>query len=1114
MKKKLFLLFALLAFIAAACTRDNLLPENNGKDATQENPEEQTQGYQDPDNPNVYVGGTPITFSAIMDDEQSVKSTLIGTTVSWEPGDAISILWDGGRTVATTASTGATAVFETSVGAASAYYAVYPSSVTCDLTAADNISVTVPATQDGTFSSANINVAKTTATTFAFKAVGNIIKFTVTDADVTKVKIYSYDKSPIAGTCNVDVSGAAPVVSSYTSTADVIEVTVSGAGTYYAVALPGTHAEGLLFAPETATSLKRSAYAEKSFTFIRKGLTDFGTIENHLRDLYVSSSGTGKGLTESAPMSPADFTTLLSQPLDGELNQDNDVAVRHHRLLYGNTIHVLNDIAIGETKVEFVNFEPCKFTITGASAATKISATGTNRLFRFSNNTDVTFSGITLSGGNPASGNGGAIEIDTGSSGPATVTCNNVTFSGNTAAGNGGAVSIFGRAQTSEFIADGCTFSSNTASGNGGVVYHSADGDALAAKSISTFTNCTFDSNSASKGGVMQVYRGTANFGASNVFTKNSATDGGVFYVNNDNAAASNLNVTGGTFGGDSYESANDASGTTFGGGVLFKEGGNVSFTDAVFKYNTASANNGGVAFFTKNIGTATFTSCTFSYNKATKNGGVVYFTNNSEASFVNCVADHNTAVSGGFCQIWKGTLNIDGSSSDYRQNTATSDGGCIYMNNADAKLNIGLSTGSGKIRFFQNSAPYGGVIVMESSDGTCVIKNANFDQNTATNRGGALGIFKGTVDISNSYIMNNRSDSEGAQTSITSLSNESGRGGGIYVKGAEVNIADSYFYNNTAGVDDNSDSKNYGGAIGMHSATVNCVRCKFEGNKGNRGSVLFMIDGAGGMFTADQCAFYGNKQYSRGVFLAASKNIVYLNRCSFYNNQLRGNSGVWGIAFHGSGSSALCMNNCSVTGPDKSYGSNVAMLNTDGNILLTNNTVIGNSGIATVRIGASGIYFSGVNNVIINKQSSNNSYNISSTNFYDGYNLLGANNSVTNGTISATSVSGIDASGFTWDAHAAVTEGTPGTASYWENWFTWDGTVSGFTRATQAQAIAAYDNFGVSASAWGGCISGITDVGAHFKSWLESLTPIGYTINQRGTARSISAYWPGSYQN
>ena len=120
-------------------------------------------------------------------------------------------------------------------------------------------------------------------------------------------------------------------------------------------------------------------------------------------------------------------------------------------------------------------------------------------------------------------------------------------------------------------------------------------------------------------------------------------------------------------------------------------------------------------------------------------------------------------------------------------------------MNNDAANLNIGLSTDSGKIRFFQNSAPYGGVIVLESGAGTCVIKNANFDQNTATNRGGALGIFKGTVDISNSYIMNNRSDSDGTQTSITSLSNESGRGGGIYVKGAEVNIADSYFYNNTA---------------------------------------------------------------------------------------------------------------------------------------------------------------------------------------------------------------------------------------------------------------------------------------------------------------------------
>ena len=295
--------------------------------------------------------------------------------------------------------------------------------------------------------------------------------------NVTKVKIYSYDKSPIAGTCNVDVSGAAPVVSSYTSTADVIEVTVSGAGTYYAVALPGTHAEGLLFAPETATSLKRSAYAEKSFTFIRKGLTDFGTIENHLRDLYVSSTGTGKGLTESAPMSPADFTTLLSQPLDGVLNQDNDVAVRHHRLLYGNTIHVLNDIAIGETKVEFVNFEPCKFTITGASAATKLSATGTNRLFRFSNNTDVTFSGITLSGGNPASGNGGAIEIDTGSSGPATVTCNNVTFPVILQPGNGRGGFNLRPCTDFKIHCRWMYIQSNTASGNGGVVYHSADGD-------------------------------------------------------------------------------------------------------------------------------------------------------------------------------------------------------------------------------------------------------------------------------------------------------------------------------------------------------------------------------------------------------------------------------------------------------------------------------------------------------------------------------------------------------------------------------------------------------------------------------------------------------------
>ena len=114
MKKKLFLLFALLAFIAAACTRDNLLPRTMEK---MRHRKILRNKLKDTKIRTIlmFTLEVPITFSAIMDDEQSVKSTLIGTTVSWEPGDAISILWDGGRTVATTASTGATAVFETSV---------------------------------------------------------------------------------------------------------------------------------------------------------------------------------------------------------------------------------------------------------------------------------------------------------------------------------------------------------------------------------------------------------------------------------------------------------------------------------------------------------------------------------------------------------------------------------------------------------------------------------------------------------------------------------------------------------------------------------------------------------------------------------------------------------------------------------------------------------------------------------------------------------------------------------------------------------------------------------------------------------------------------------------
>lgn len=659
--KRIFYLTALtaMAMMVFSCKQEDPFEPNDA-------PEEQTEtpGEENPEQPAGPDAEGNIVFNAVREDlGGDTKSTIAsGGAVSWESGDAISILWDGGRTTSTTTDSGASASFSAEVDATASggtYYSVYPSSVATELTAADVLSVTVPSNQDGTFSSANINVAKTTSTALAFKAIGNVIKFSVTDSDVTKVRIYSWDKSPLAGTCSVDVSGSAPAVSNYTSTSNEIVVTVDGAGTYYAVVLPGAHAEGLLFAPETASDYKRAAYAEKSWTATRKAITDFGAIQSHARDLYVSASGSGKGLSSADPMSPSAFTGLLEQPLDGTSIQDDDKAVRQFRLLYGSTITVQDDIAIDEIRVEYVGSfsKPCAYTIVGATQATVITASGTNRLFRFSNNTNVTFSGITLSGGSASASetasenNGGAIEVAPGNNGEATVRCNNVIFESNTASNNGGAVSVNGNAKAASFIASGCVFSANSATQSGGALYQSASSDANSANSVCDFTNCTFSGNTASAhGGVMQIYRGTANFSGTNTFSGNSAaTHGGVFYMNSAHAV---LNIVGdGSFG------VSSSGNTSKNGGFATINSGataNISL-DNMAEFRGNEVTGAGGAFYVANNSSLSVTGATFVSNVALKSataqsgvttasGGAVCAASGSVVSFNNCLFRFNRA--------------------------------------------------------------------------------------------------------------------------------------------------------------------------------------------------------------------------------------------------------------------------------------------------------------------------------------------------------------------------------------------------------------------------------------------------------------------------------------
>ena len=198
-------------------------------------------------------------------------------------------------------------------------------------------------------------------------------------------------------------------------------------------------------------------------------------------------------------------------------------------------------------------------------------------------------------------------------------------------------------------------------------------------------------------------------------------------------------------------------------------------------------------------------------------------------------------------------------------------------------------------------------------------------------------------------------------------------------------------------------------------------------------------------------------------------------------------------------------MNNCSFNSTKTGYTSNVCAINTDGPLLVTNSTLIGTYP-ATGVIRPNNVTSVLVNNVIINRNSSNNSINSNSkTPLSIKYNSIGANVAI-GGSLDSSNATGASESSFTWSPDS----GADDASTLWKSWFTWSGASQG---ATVTDITDAYAAFNVDASGYGGVLGSMSNVGSAFKAWLDSFSPEAYTVNQQGTARAAS-YWPGSYQN
>lgn len=224
-----------------------------------------------------------VVFTAAFGESPTTKTQLSGKSVLWSAGDEIKILWDGGSTMARADKAGATANFPATIGAASEYYAVYPSSASVSFSSG-TLTVGVPSEQNGAFEDANIALAKTSAQSMVFKNLCALGKFTLTRSDVARIVFRGHENAPLAGWAAISFDAAgAPCASSVASPVDSIVITPTGnaftPGDYYFASIPGSISAVSFKLTTTSGNTILGKASSSSAALARSSILNFGTLD-------------------------------------------------------------------------------------------------------------------------------------------------------------------------------------------------------------------------------------------------------------------------------------------------------------------------------------------------------------------------------------------------------------------------------------------------------------------------------------------------------------------------------------------------------------------------------------------------------------------------------------------------------------------------------------------------------------------------------------------------------------------------------------------------------------------------------------------------------------------
>ncbi len=554
MKKYFVYIASALLGLAAivSCNKETAFPENPAEPAVAPEDGLVTINFRaDVEN--------PVTRVSAADEGTSI-------TYTWQAGDEIKVLYDGGSTTATATISDGAATFSPSVpDGTTTLLMVYPSSLEASIVGG-RLKIDMPAVQKDVLPAVFVARCSASDASVTFRHPVSWYKIVVDGdgTDVTRLILSSAgDNALSASAIALDFNGSGiPSVYSRDNVASEVTLDFSGAGTYYLPIMPDVAKDAsdltFQFYRGEAKTEKAGAYRHAKVLADERGsLVNWGSLPAKATNRYVSTSGSSSnnGATPEAPWNFGKFQSFI----ENTAKNGNSTRTEDALSLYdGVNIRFAGGSYTISSKVTPYNTgtfsSGIKLNIIGAEDGTTVF-TGDNKVFHFDIykvvNDSYIFKNITFKNGYNSSNHGGAFRIG---SRKHSVSFENCSFEGN-------------HVESSKY----------------GGAFHIANANTV------SFKDCSFIGNYANNGGVFNLV---------------------------DNAIVS---CVGCTFGDGTDEGANYA---TNGGGVLISSNSEAhSFTECLFDNNKANGNWGSCLYLYGVKGKLKIDRCLFKNNTAASRG-------------------------------------------------------------------------------------------------------------------------------------------------------------------------------------------------------------------------------------------------------------------------------------------------------------------------------------------------------------------------------------------------------------------------------------------------------------------------------------------------------------